>query len=200
MKKAVLFLLSAGCVFSQELLVGGKLLTGVEIGQKSEPLPLLIELEGLECTVYAVAVPGDAKRVWIKPEKLYCKEKVEKVRGFVTDKEGVLGLACSSIPCPLEKGTQVKVFLERKRETENLPVTKREKDCLSKVPANLYALKTYTPYWADVQMNLMKMLVSRGADVCRAFESVTGISLKQKRNAADAAEKFAEEWKEAVKR
>ncbi len=199
-KTAVFLLLAIGSVFAGELLKSGELLTGLEIGRKSEPLPVLIGLKESRCTVYAVAVPGNAKRVWIKPEKLYCKEKVEKVRGFVTDKEGVLGLACSSIPCSLEKGTQVKVFLERRRETENLPVTKREKDCLSKVLANLYALKTYTPYWADVQMNLMKMLVSEGADVCQAFESVTGISLERKRNVADIAEELAEEWKRLVER
>lgn len=185
----------AGSVFARELLVDGKLLTGVEIGQRSEPLPLLIELEGSECTVYAVAVPGDAKRVWIRPEKLYCGRETAQVRGFVTDSSGVLGIRCSSSPCFLEKGTQVKVFLEREKEAGNLRITEREKNCISEALANLYAMKTYTPYWADVQMNLMKMLVSRGADVCRAFESVTGISLEQKRSTADAAEE-----KEAVKR
>ena len=126
MSKVLFSFLLAGSVFAGELLKEGELLTGLEIGRKSEPLPVLIGLKESRCTVYAVAVPGDAKRVWIRPEKLYCGDKKERVKGFVTDGAGILGLGCSSSPCLLEKGTRVKVFLEREKETGNLPVTKRE--------------------------------------------------------------------------
>ena len=113
-------LLAAGSVFAGELLKEGRLLTGAFVGPKSEPLPLLIELEEPGCTLYAVAVLGDVKRVWIRPERLYCGERRERVRGFVTDGEGVLGLACDTLPCFLEKGTRVRVFLEKESRVLSL--------------------------------------------------------------------------------
>ena len=118
MRKLILSFFLAGSVFAGELLKEGELLTGLEMGQRSEPLPVLIRLKGSGCAVYAVAVPGDAKRVWVRPEKLYCGGREERVRGFVTDEAGILGVRCDSVPCLLEKGTRVKVFLERKTGVE----------------------------------------------------------------------------------
>jgi len=153
MRRGLIFLLFAGFSLAGELLEDGKLLTGVEIGQKAEPLPLLIGIEGSGCTVYAVAVPGDAKRVWIKPERLYCGDGVKEVEGFVTDGDGVLGLKCVSIPCFLSRGTQVKVFLEKKnKRLSSVDVgngrkdgvdLERNKNCISNVLSYLYVLKTY---------------------------------------------------------
>ena len=220
MRKVLVSLLLAGSVFAQEPLMDGKLLTGVEMGNKKEPLPLLVEVDKSGCVVYAVAVHGGGRRVLIRPQRIYCGKDIKTVSGFVTDEKGILGLRCGRKSCILEKGTKVKVFIHESYLEDFLKkifsssalsmsaaasmLTGKssgvEKDCISEVLANLYTLKTYVPYWADVQMSLMKMLVSRGTDVCQAFESVTGISLEQERNVADVAEKFAEEWKEAVKR
>lgn len=126
MKRTVFLLFAVGSVFAQELLKEGKLLTGAFVGPRSEPLPVLIGLERSKCTLYAVAVPGDVKRVWIKPRRLYCEGKVEEVSGFVTDGGGVLGLACNTIPCFLEKGTQVKVFLEKESGKMSLEAMAKE--------------------------------------------------------------------------
>ncbi|WP_029523560.1 hypothetical protein [Persephonella sp. KM09-Lau-8] len=84
----------------------------VEKKTSKNPIPVIIKLEGTECStlVAQMVVDADLKALLLRPYKVICKNNVRSVRGVIVFSDNSKMkpfLSCSDTSCSLEQETNI---------------------------------------------------------------------------------------------